>query len=237
MPPGTPFFPAAYHHGPTCFSLGLQGAPLVIDVVNSLLETVTPPLDLETFSEVLRLKLQEVTASLFPLIAQLTEKYQFPCAGIDYSPAPLGEASIARAIELCGYGSFGSPGTLSVVGAITRALKSQISDKLPAIGYNGVMLPVMEDAVISQRWAEGRVNLQQLLLYSAVCGTGLDTVPLSGDIAEDVLMHILQDVVTLATRSNKALSARLFPVPGRHAGEHTAFSSVYLVNTLIKGPL
>jgi uncharacterized protein (UPF0210 family) len=41
-------------------------------------------------------------------------------------------------------------------------------------------------------------------------------------------------VTTLAMRLNKPLSARLFPVPGKKAGERTEFTSPYLTNTLVR---
>ena len=135
------------------------------------------------------------------------------------------------AMELCGYGRFGTPGTLAVAAALTVALKST---GLPTCGYCGLMLPVLEDALLGQRWAEGLVNAHQLLLYSAVCGTGLDTVPLPGDIAAESIAHLLLDVATLAVRLQKPLSARLFPAPGKKVGEYTTFTSQYLTNTMLK---
>ena len=96
------------------------------------------------------------------------------------------------------------------------------------------MLPVLEDAALGRRWEEGHVHIQQLLLYSAVCGTGLDTVPLAGDITAEEIAHLLLDVATLAVRLSKPLSARLFPVPGKRRGERTSFTSPYLTNTLVR---
>jgi uncharacterized protein len=151
--------------------------------------------------------------------------------GIDLSPAPLGEDSIVTAMELCGYGPVGSHGTLAVAAALTAALKNT---GLPTCGYCGLMLPVLEDAALGRRWAEGYVDAHQLLLYSAVCGTGLDTLPLSGDTTPESIAHLLLDVATMALRLRKPLSTRLFPVPGKRSGETTTFSSPYLSNTLVK---
>src|SRR5260370_21447762 len=95
------------------------------------------------------------------------------------------------------------------------------------------MLPVLEDAILGRRWEEGLVNTHQLLLYSAVCGTGLDTVPLPGNMEAEVIAHLLLDVATLALRLHKPLSARLFPVPGKQAGERKEFLSAYLNNNLM----
>ena len=76
----------------------------------------------------------------------------------------------------------GSPGTLAATAAITSRIKSL---KVKLTGYNGLMLPVLEDDVLAQRVAEGKLTIYSLTLYSAVCGTGLDTVPLPGDVSVD----------------------------------------------------
>jgi uncharacterized protein (UPF0210 family) len=96
------------------------------------------------------------------------------------------------------------------------------------------MLPVLEDVVLGRCWTEGRVDVHRLLLYSSVCGTGLDAIPLPGESSTASIAHLLLDVATLAQRLNKPLSARLFPVPGKRAGEYTTFTSPYLTNTLLR---
>ena len=83
------------------------------------------------------------------------------------------------------------------------------------VGYSGLMVPVMEDKLLAQRWAESTYNVDSLLAYSAVCGTGLDTVPLPGDISIEQMERILADVASLAVKWNKPLSARLQPVQGK----------------------
>jgi uncharacterized protein (UPF0210 family) len=92
------------------------------------------------------------------------------------------------------------------------------------------MLPVLEDQVLAQRSGEGLYGLDSLLLYSAVCGTGLDTVPLPGDVSVDELAAILLDVSTLALVADKPLTARLMPIPGKQAGELTDFDFPYFAN-------
>jgi hypothetical protein len=97
------------------------------------------------------------------------------------------------------------------------------------------MLPVLEDETIGERCAEGAVTVMSLLAYSAVCGTGLDTVPLPGNTPPERLAALLLDVASLAERLRKPLSARLFLVPGGVAGDMTNFASPYLTNTRILG--
>lgn len=229
--PGGPFFPAAYHEGTGSLSIGLQGAGIIADTLRACANEMQLPLSLTEVSERVRIALIEQATSIVAPGKQLARDHRLRFGGIDISPAPLSEDSIVGAMELCGYGQFGTAGTLAVAAALTSALKNT---GLPTCGYCGLMLPVLEDALLGQRWAEGVVNTHQLLLYSAVCGTGLDTVPLPGDIAPESIAHLLLDVATLAVRLQKPLSARLFPAPGKKAGEFTTFTSQYLTNTLVR---
>lgn len=231
VPPGGPFFPAAYHEGPGSLSIGLQGASIVADALRACANEEQLPLNLIHASEQVRSALIERATPVVGLGQQLAREHELRFGGIDVSPAPMSEDSIVGAMELCGYGQFGTAGTLAVAAALTSALKST---GLPTCGYCGLMLPVLEDALLGQRWAEGLVNADQLLLYSAVCGTGLDTVPLPGDIAAESIAHLLLDVATLAVRLQKPLSARLFPAPGKKVGEYTTFTSPYLTNTIVR---
>src|SRR5262249_31464106 len=150
--------------------------------------------------------------------------------GVDPTPAPLGAVSIGAAIESYSGAKFGSSGTLTAALAITSAVKAV---PVKQVGYAGLMVPVMEDKVLAERWAEGSLNTDDLLAYSAVCGTGLDTVPFPGDISVEQMARIFGDVASLAWKWKKPLSARLQPVAGRKAGDRTAFSGPFLFNTTL----
>jgi len=91
----------------------------------------------------------------------------------------------------------------------------------------------MEGKRLAQRWAESAYNTDSLFAYSAVCGTGLDTIPLHGDISEAQLTRIFGDVASLAWKWHKPLSARLQLVLGMKDGEQTEFSDPYLFNTTV----
>jgi len=67
-----------------------------------------------------------------------------------------------------------------------------------------------------------------------VCGTGLDVVPLPGDISQEQLERIIGDMASLAIIWHKPLSARLLPVAGKKAGERTEFDDPFLVNAVIQ---
>jgi hypothetical protein len=141
------------------------------------------------------------------------------------------DVSIGAAIESLTRKPLGSTGTLTTVGLITSALKEIGVRK---IGYSGLMLPVMEDSRIAERWNSGLVSMDTLLSYSAVCGAGLDTIPLPGDTSVDELTRIISDVATLSVKWNKPLSARLLPVAGKHAGETTEFTDPNLINVTVQ---
>jgi len=96
------------------------------------------------------------------------------------------------------------------------------------------MLPVLEDTVIAKRWNEGRLSIDALLSYSAVCGTGLDTIPLPGDVTLQELERILGDVASLSFKWHKPLSARLQPVTGKKPGDSTQFDSPFLTDATIQ---
>jgi len=138
--------------------------------------------------------------------------------GIDPTPAPSGDSSIGAAFEKLNGAKFGSSGTLSVAATITAAVREVQAKRA---GYAGLMLPPLEDPVLAQRWTEGTYNIDSLLSYSAVCGTGLDTVPLPGDVSEEQLAKMIGDVASMAFKWHKPLTARLIPVPGKKAGEDT----------------
>jgi hypothetical protein len=151
--------------------------------------------------------------------------------GLDLSPAPMKYASIASATSGFTGGRFGTSGTLTAVATITSALRDIAVKK---VGYNGVMMPVMEDTRLAQMWGEGALTMDQILAYSAVCGTGLDTIPLPGDVTTQQLERIIGDVATLSMKLSKPLSARLLPVAGAKSGDQTTFDDPNLVNTVIQ---
>ena len=114
-----------------------------------------------------------------------------------------------------------------------RALRAA---RFTRAGFSGLMLPVIEDSTLAERYARGECTTADLLLYSAVCGTGLDVVPLPGDVTADQIAAIILDVATLATALDKPLTARLLPVPGKRAGDPTDFDFPFFANATIVEP-
>ena len=225
VPPMSPFFTAAYNTGfGHQFAIGLESANLVQAAF------ANAP-DLESARHKLEDMLTEQASEIERHANRVDQETGWRYAGIDLSPAPLKEVSIGTAIEELIAQPFGSSGTLTAAATITSAIKNI---QVTQTGYNGLMLPILEDSRLAQRWSEGHVSLEGLLSYSAVCGTGLDTVPLPGDVTVEQLDTIIGDMATLAFKWHKPLSARLLPVKGKGPGEMTEFDDPFLVNATIQ---
>ena len=225
LKPYGPFFPGSWHDGPGGqFSIGFEGANVVRDVFTKdkgNAEAATADL---TAALTIHAKVADAVGNKVAAITHWTYM------GVDPTPAPLGDVSIGAAIEAFTGARFGSSGTLTASRIITAAVKAV---PVKQIGYAGLMVPVMEDKLLAQRWAESAYNIDDLLAYSSVCGTGLDTIPLPGDISADQMNRIFSDVASLAVKWGKPLSARLQPVPGKKPGDHTEFDGAFLFNTTI----
>jgi uncharacterized protein (UPF0210 family) len=224
--PGSPFFPAAYHRGPgPAFSVATEAADLAVDAFGRAAT-------LEEASGNLRRAVEHAAGTISEVSQVLVQEFGLRYGGIDFSLAPYPETtrSIGHALEALGVDAFGSSGTLFAVAFATRVLREA---RFPRCGFSGLLLPVLEDQTLAERSTEDLYTLDSLLLYSAVCGTGLDTIPLPGDVSVRELAAILLDVATLALVANKPLTARLMPVPGKGPGEFTEFDFAYFANARI----
>jgi uncharacterized protein (UPF0210 family) len=225
VPPLTPFFPGSYHTG-----FGHQFA-VALESANTVAAAFQGAPDLATARQRLIERLGNEARNVEELAGRVDRDTGWTYMGIDLSPAPLKNVSIAAALETLTAQPVGSPGTLTAAATITAAIRDI---QVKQTGYNGLMLPVLEDSRLAQRWSEGRLSLDSLLSYSAVCGTGLDTVPLPGDVSEQQLELIIGDMASLAVKWHKPLSARLLPVAGKKPGDTTDFDDPYMVNTTLQ---
>jgi uncharacterized protein (UPF0210 family) len=228
MKPYGPYYPGSYHLGKgRAFAIAMEGANVVADVFAKYHD----PREAE---HQLSAAFAKYTHEAEVVAREIAAKTGWTYEGIDATPAPGAQNSIAEAIESFTGARFGSSGTLTAAGIITRAVQST---SVKRTGYSGLMIPVMEDKVLAQRWADGTYNLDSILAYSAVCAGGADTVPLPGDVTIGQIGRILSDVAWLAWKWNKPLAARLMPAPGKAPNEKTEFSGSALTNTTIQSML
>jgi len=219
VPPGVPFLPGAYHGGgPTSIAVGMEAASLAVEACGAA----------ETLDQA-RERLVELIETHAERIAHAVDRAREPSMrfrGIDCSLAPFPDLarSVGSALERVSGARIGEPGTLAATAFLSDALRRA---RVPRTGYCGVFLPVFEDAVLAARATERLFTISDLLLWSTVCGTGLDTVPLPGDVGVETLTAILVDLAALALRLDKPLTARLMPIPGKNAGDRVEFAFPY----------
>ncbi len=225
---GAPFFPAAYHDGDQpAFAIATEAADLA---VNAFSESKT----LEEGRQNLISEISKHGQALARVAEQL-RTFHSPLPtflGIDFSLAPFPDDahSLGNAVEKMGVPKIGLHGSLAAAALLTEAVDRA---DFPHTGFSGFMQPVLEDSVLARRAAEGTLTIKDLLLYSTVCGTGLDTVPLPGDTTADQLVPLLLDLSALALRLDKPLTARLMPVPGKKTGDATSFDFGFFSNSKV----
>jgi len=223
MPPGSPFFPGAYHQGAASFSIGMESPLMVYDAFANAAD----PAEGESR---LRDSMNAAFGGVESVALTIAREEGYDYLGIDPSPAPSEQSSIGTALEALTHVPFGSASTLQACAAVTGAIKSL---GVRTCGYAGLMLPVLEDPILASRATEGRYGIRELLLYSSVCATGLDCVPIPGDTTPARIASILDDVATMSTRLHKPLAARLFPASGKAAGEHIRFDDPGLMPSVV----
>ena len=228
VPSNVPFFPASNHNGAGHeFSVGWEAGAFVAEVLAGANR------DMKAAKKLLSRAFDQQSRAVDAIATQVEKDSGWKFMGLDPTPAPITDSSIGAAIETLIGAKFGSSGTLSAAAVITEAERT-ISVR--RIGYSGLMLPVLEDPVLAERWSEGTFDLDSLLAYSAVCGTGLDAIPLPGEASQQQLERIIGDMASLAFKWHKPLTARLIPAPGKKAGDRTDFDFgiAKFPNTILK---
>ena len=235
--PLIPYFPASYHTKDLGrrFVVGLETPDLLVRVLkdfnkdnqgsdhNSLYKG---------YFEVMRSALQYFITDIQSLIENTTLDEDFLFSGFDSSAAPSKNCSSMVAVyEQLGVEYFGASGTVEASSLLTKVFKS-IKD-VDLVGFSGLMLALTEDTGLAQGTIDANFEIRSLLTYSAVCGIGLDTVPIPGDTTIEKIAALMRDTGTMAYRLNKPLTVRVFPVPGLQAGDMTSFESDDLCNCAV----
>jgi uncharacterized protein (UPF0210 family) len=220
--PFTPFFPAAYSYGD---ALAFSAA---IECADAAVEAFKTANSINDGKNQLTMKLDQAAVQLTRIFSSAARKYQVIFKGFDFSLAPFPEdsCSLGAALESLGI-KLGNLGSLTSAAILADALDH---GKWQRAGFNGLMLPVLEDSRLAERSEDQKLSVKDLLMYSAVCGTGLDTVPLPGKITPEELEPLLMDLAALSLRLKKPLTARLMPVPALAAGDKTNFDFDFFHN-------
>lgn len=216
--PGIPYFPAAYHSGGAPhFAIAVEAADLPLTIFKESGSSKNPKSLLQA-QEILTQLIEQEALSLSTTAKELEMEHGITFSGIDFTlaPFPTPERSIGAALESMGLSRLGAPGSIFASALLADAVGKA---DFPRCGFSGLMFPVLEDTIVATWAGEGHLSLNDLLSYAAVCGAGLDVIPLPGDIKQDTLAGVLLDVAGLSVRLDKPLTARLMPMPSLAAGD------------------
>jgi len=231
-----PYFPASYHNSSdeNCFVVGLETPDLLVEILrefNSTCKDLKHNEKFKNYYEIMSQALQYHVDNIKGIVESF-ENSSFIFRGIDSSAAPSKNcSSMCEVYEELGVEYFGASGSVEASALLTKVFKSLRNIEL--IGFSGLMLAVTEDIGLANGTIKEQYDLRSLLTYSSVCGIGLDTVPIPGDVSLEKLNAIMRDTGTMAFRLNKPLTVRVFPVPDKKAGDMTQFESDDLCNCKI----
>ncbi len=223
---GSPFFPAAYHRpGPPAFAVATEGADLAIDAFRDVSSLARGRRRLVSMIEA-------HAAAIQRLLTPISLQNELRFLGIDFSLAPYPDhlRSIGTALESLGLPAIGLPGSAAAVAYLADCLDRA---EFTRTGFCGLMLPVLEDSTLASRAAAKQLSVTDLLLFSTLCGTGLDTIPLPGNASTEALTAVLLDLGAISLRHNKPLTARLMPIPGKSAGDEVHFEFPYFADSRV----
>lgn len=224
---GSPFLPSAYHTpgSPPAVALAVECADLALEVFSRAGT-------LEAARRDLIERLESLARTIQKALQEPCEQNGVHFLGIDFSPAPYPSAdcSSGASLEALGLSRLGLSGTLAAAAFLADTLDR---GTWPRAGFNGLMLPVLEDSTLAARAGDGSLTIKDLLMMASVCGTGLDTIPLPGNASPGQISSLLLDVAVLSQRLNKPLTARLMPIPGKTAGDPTDFEFEYFANSRV----
>ena len=236
--PLIPYFPASYHKSELedCFVIGLETPDLLVKVLKDFNQHSSNNNHNALFKhyyEVMSEALQYHIMKINKLVEHATATHKgFIFSGYDSSAAPSKNcSSMVDIYQQMGVEYFGASGTVEASALLTRVFKSVKGVDL--VGFSGLMLALTEDTGLAKGTIHSQFDIRSLLTYSAVCGIGLDTVPIAGDTPIEKISALMRDTGTMAFRLNKPLTVRLFPVPDLQAGDLTQFESDDLCNCAV----
>lgn len=231
MEVNTPFFPFSYSNTNDSFSIAVETTKEFVSIIKKDFTG-----DYEAIKESLinniAIDLIEIEFLANTLASDLNLQYHGQ--DISLSPYPEENISVIEILNLLGVRYFGSNGTQFMTSYLTSILKEIIiQHNLKAVGFNGVMYSLLEDKLMCKANNEENFNIDSVILYSTVCGCGLDMLPLPGDVKAEEIASMILDVATTSIKLNKPLGVRVLPIQEKCMGEKTELELDFLTNTNI----
>lgn len=227
----TPFFPFSYGLNDTSFSVAVETAQPIIEVLDSIASD-----DLEEKRKAIKNVISEMALQIDEISKSISTDHSVSYGGQDLSLAPFPEdkISVIKILHQLGLDDIGSNGTLFLTAYLTGILKDVIREnEIKAAGFNGVMYSLLEDHLMCVANNKKILTIDRIISYSTLCGCGLDMVPIPGNILTEELASIILDVAAIAIKLQKPLGVRVLPIPNKEENEFTSFDMDFLTNTRI----
>jgi uncharacterized protein (UPF0210 family) len=234
-PTNAPFFPFSRHEGSRlAFSFALETIGPILEVMRQPELRVHRDLGLirDRMVEVLVPVLRRIDAIGHELAAQGHAEY----CGLDASLAPFpdGQMSVGLLIEQMLGAPVGSQGSVFVTTVLTDVLRTALRESgAKAVGFNGVMFSVLEDDYLAAASSRRHVSIDGLTALAAVCGCGIDMVPVPGTSFQEEIAAVIFDIAALSSTLGKPLGIRLLPIPNRSVNEFTEFNLDFLCDARV----
>lgn len=229
--PNTPFFPFSYSNKVDSFSIALETTKELNNIIDDKFDNDYIKLKEDIIKEFSNdLTLINNTSS------KVANELNMTYNGLDLSlsPYPDEDISVIEILNKLGIDNFGSNGTQFLTSYLTSILKELIATtEVKTVGFNGVMYSLLEDKLMCKSHNDGNFSIDSIILYSTVCGCGLDMVPLPHDILEEEIASMVLDVATTSIKLSKPLGVRVLPIPKKVSGELTDLKMDFLTNTKI----
>ncbi len=230
-PPNSPFFPFSQHKGDNlAFSFALETTNLAVEATKSVQGNVA--LAREHLIEALVPTLRKVQS----LAEELASKTDVEFRGMDASLAPFpGDGtSVGALVEQLLGASVGSHGSVFITAMLTDALRCALKESgAKPVGFNGVMYSMLEDKHLASANSKRNVTLDGLVSLAAVCGCGIDMVPVSGICFQEEIAAVILDIAAMSSTLKKPLGVRMLPIPNRGVNEFTQLNLDFLCDSRV----
>ena len=220
--PGTPFFPFSY-------GLKVNQFSIAVESIKPFLQFFSNPEDLET-------PFLEIKKKLLDFQKLFKEDQSFLGYDLSFAPFPDENISIKDIYSILGLSEFGSLGTTYITSKLTSFLKKFVNDEqIKTCGFNGVMFSLLEDKLLAKENNFKTFTMNDFLLYSSVCGCGIDMIPISGNILPEQVKSLIFDTFSISEKYQKPLGVRVLPIPNKKDNEFTEFDMEFIENTRVIG--
>lgn len=227
----TPFFPFSSSNCNDSFSIAVETSLTVEQSIKKHIK--------KNYDEIKNIVVNELISyvkTIENICLDLENSLNIRYNGQDLSLAPYPDENISviDILKLLGLDDIGSSGTQFLTSYLTSILKETIKkSNIRAVGFNGVMYSLLEDKKMCESNNKKNISIDSIILYSTVCGCGLDMVPVPGNILSEELASMILDVATTAIKLNKPLGVRVLPIPNVDMNEFTNFDMDFLTNTRV----